>query len=44
MKNILVVIDVQNGYVYTPEKTAIAQKIIESCREEVFETKNKTCG
>jgi len=37
MKNILVVIDVQNGYVYTPEKTAIAQKIIELTQKHIFD-------
>ena len=37
MKNILVVIDVQNGFVTTPEKTAIAQKIIELTKKHIFD-------
>ena len=37
MKNILVVIDVQNGFVYTPEKTAISQKIIELTQKHIFD-------
>ena len=37
MKNILVVIDVQNGFVSSPEKTAIAQKIIELTQKHIFE-------
>ena len=37
MKNILVVIDVQNGFVSSPEKTAIAQKIIELTQKHIFD-------
>ena len=37
MKNILVVIDVQNGFVGSPEKKAIAQKIIELTQKHIFD-------
>lgn len=37
MKNILVVIDVQNGFVGSPEKNAIAQKIIELTQKHIFD-------
>ena len=37
MKNILVVIDVQNGFVTTPEKITIANKIIELTQKHIFD-------
>ena len=37
MKNILVVMNLQNGLINTPEKTALSQKIIELTRKHVFD-------
>ena len=37
MKNILVVMNLQNGLVNTPEKTALSQKIIELTRKHIFD-------
>ena len=37
MKNILVVMNLQNGLINTPEKTALSQKIIELTKKHVFD-------
>ena len=37
MKNILVVMNMQNGLVNTPEKTALSQKIIELTQKHIFD-------
>ena len=37
MKNILVVMSLQNGLINTPEKTALSQKIIELSQKHIFD-------
>ena len=37
MKNILVVMNLQNGLINTPEKTALSQKIIELSQKHIFD-------
>lgn len=37
MKNILVVMNLQNGLINTPEKTALSQKIIELTKKHIFD-------